>query len=497
MPELREAAVPWDDNRVGVEVAPIAPVLMNSLRAVGYDAPSALADLVDNSIAAKAARVSILFRSMPEPLVAIVDDGEGMTEAELHDAMRFGSRDAGEARSESDLGRFGLGLKTASLSQCRRLTVGTLKDGRLSVASWDLDECRRRRSWWLELGAEDSLDSEVIRVLRRNGRGTAVVWTNLDRLSVSAGDRQGGLDAIMDAAADKLALAFHRFLSGEISGDFSIDINGRPLPVLDPFLERHPRGQALHGESIPVDGHMVEISPFVLPFPSRLKADELDRAGGRDRLKTAHGFYIYRGGRLVVPGGWFRIVPADELVRLARIRVDVPIELDHIWKIDIRKTMVEPPGALRPHLKRIVGAVQLRSRNVYRHRGTKIDEKVVSVWSRHELRDHAAAWRINRDHPLVAACRKSPSAAAIDDLLNLIEMSVPVQDIYIQMTNDLPVAQVPEMSEAELEKRARRLLDAFADQPEQITKILDDLPMTFPFSTSQDAARRIVERLRK
>lgn len=497
MHELRESAVPWQRNSIGIEVPPLAPMLMNSLRAVGYDTPSALADLVDNSITAKASRVSILFRSTPEPVVAIIDDGDGMADDELVAAMRFGSRDPGDERSAKDLGRFGLGLKTASLSQCRRMTVATIKNERLSVAAWDLDECRRRDTWWLEKGNETTVDSQTREVLFRNGRGTAVIWEKLDRLAVSAGDRNNGLDTIMNDAADRLALAFHRFLAGEIAGDFSIDINGRPLPVFDPFLEKHPRGQMLHGETILVEGHKVQIAPFVLPFPSRLKPSELDRAGGRDRLKTGHGFYIYRGGRLVVPGGWFRIVPADELVRLARIRVDVPIELDHLWKIDIRKTMVEPPGALRPHLKRIVGTVQTRSRKVYRHRGTVIEDKVVGLWSRHELRDHAAAWRINRDHPLVKACCLIPSTAGIQDMLSLIEDSVPIQDIYIQMTNDLPVAPMPDIEEPELEERARRLVDAFADQPDEVRKILTELHMTAPFNANPEAAKRIAERLLK
>jgi hypothetical protein len=99
-------------------------------------------------------------------------------------------------------------------------------------------------------------------------------------------------------------------------------------------LEGHARGQSLHGESFMVEGHPVTVSPFVLPFPSRMKPGELDRAGGRESLKTGHGFYVYRGGRLVVPGGWFRIVPSDELIRLARVRVDIPVELDHLWRID-------------------------------------------------------------------------------------------------------------------------------------------------------------------
>ena len=136
--------------RSGLELPPFAPVLMQSLRAVGYTGPAALADLVDNSIAAGARAVQVRFAAAPEPFVAVIDDGRGMDEAELVAAMRFGSRDPRETRSGVDLGRFGLGLKTASLSQCRHLTVASIRSGQLAVAAWNLDECDRRRSWWLD-----------------------------------------------------------------------------------------------------------------------------------------------------------------------------------------------------------------------------------------------------------------------------------------------------------------------------------------------------------
>jgi len=232
----------------------------------------------------------------------------------------------------------------------------------------------------------------------------------------------GGEKAILDAA-DHLALAFHRFLAGEIVGPFSILLNERRLPAIDPFLEGHTRGQSLHVETITVAGHPIKISPFVLPFPSKLKPSDLERVGGRESLRTAHGFYVYRSGRLVVPGGWFKIVPADELIRLARIRIDVPVELDHLWKVDIRKAVAEPPPALRPHLNRIVGDVTLRSRKVYKHKGSpESDSERVPLWRRHNLRDQGAAWKVNRDHPFVraflTAAADLPDAEA---LLRLLE----------------------------------------------------------------------------
>lgn len=476
----------------GRELPPAASMLMQSLRSVGYTTATALADVIDNSIAAKARTISISLTPAPVRYVAIVDDGTGMDESTLVSAMRFGSRDPRDVRHGMDLGRFGLGLKTASLSQCRCLTVVTMKDGHLSICRWNLDTCERRGEWWLEHPQVTEVPREPLAILEAQGHGTAVLWEDLDRMMAAGGEK-----AVLDAA-DHLALAFHRFLAGEIVGPFSILLNERRLPTIDPFLEGHTRGQSLHVETISVAGHSIKISPFVLPFPSKLKPSDLERVGGRESLRTAHGFYIYRSGRLVVPGGWFKIVPADELIRLARIRVDVPVELDHLWKVDIRKAVAEPPPALRPHLKRVVGDVTLRSRRVYKHKGSpESDSERVPLWRRHDLRDQGAAWKVNREHPFVrsflSAAAELPDAEA---LLRLLEDNLPIQDIHIHTSNDQPVAEAAVLDESELEALARRMVNAFADEPDITSRLLDKLPTTEPFNCDPAAAKRIAERLR-
>lgn len=479
----------------GIELPPEAPLLMQSLRAVGYSLQAALADLVDNSIAADARNVVMDFDMAAGGYVATIDDGHGMTEPTLVAAMRFGSRDPRETRSRRDLGRFGLGLKTASLSQCRRFTVASLSGGNLAVARWDIDECERRGTWWLDRPPVSDLPAPVLDVLRSRTQGTAVVWERLDRLAATGPGAGRAFDRLMEDAADHLALTFHRFLAGEIVGPLQITLNGRPLPKIDPFLEGHARGQSLHSEKFEVEGETVSVSPFVLPFPSRLKAAEIEKAGGRDTLKTAHGFYIYRGGRLVVQGGWFRIVPADELVRLARVRVDVPVALDHIWKIDIRKANAEPPAALRPHLRRIVGDATARSRRVYTHKGTPTtNADRVPLWRRHDGRDGAASWLVNRDHPLVKAILSDRGADGdFSCLLKLLEESLPAHEIHLHISNDLPVAEPDFPTDDELRALATRLIGAFADQPDMVRAMLAGLPATDPFNRNPDAARLIVE----
>lgn len=480
----------------GQELPPVASTLMESLRAVGYSTAAALADLLDNSVSAGAQHIAITFSPTPDPWVAIIDDGRGMDRDDLVAAMRYGSRDPREPRALADLGRFGLGLKTASLSQCRRMTVVSLHEGVFAVAVWDLDECERRKCWWLGTPSAGVIPIAVRSKLTDQGQGTAVIWEDLDRLLEGSHAPARALDQIMDGVADHLAMVFHRYLDGTYAGPFEITINARPLARMDPFLEGHVRGQALHPESFKVEGHEVVVSPFVLPFPSRLQPKDLEKVGGRESLKTGHGFYIYRGGRLVVPGGWFRIVPSDDLIRLARVRVDVPAELDHLWKVDIRKTVAEPPLALRNDLKRIVGAATVRSRRVYSHKGTPQEQADrVGLWGRHDLRDGAAAWKINRDHPAVAAMLVNADERHANQLLTLIEELLPVHDIHLHISNDLPVSEALSVGTDDLERLARQLVDAFADQHEHRAGLLAKLHLIDPFNRAPDEARKIADRL--
>ena len=488
-----------EHNQAGVELPPFAPFLIQSLRSLGYSLQSALADIIDNSLAANASKVAIEFMVTPSPRLVVLDDGRGMSERALVEAMRFGSADPRAERASTDLGRFGLGMKTASLSQCRRLTVVTARNQTLTAARWDIDESERRGTWWLVRPKVSELPAEICNRLSQLEHGTAIIWESLDRLTAGGReDQKPSVERAVLDAADHLALVFHRYLSGEMGRSFEITLNGRPLPQMDPFLAGHIRGQTLHGETFDVDGIPVQVSPFVLPFPSRLREEEVLRAGGKESLKTGHGFYIYRAGRLVVPGGWFRMVPTDQLARLARVRVDIPVALDHIWKVDIRKATAEPPPILREHLKRIVGAVTERSRRVYTFKGAVgRGAEHLPMWLRHDGRDGAATWRVNRSHPIAAAAlRPAPNLSDVDRLLRLLEEGIPAHEIHIHISNDQPVAAPPAYDAVELEAMLLRLVDAFRDSPEMLRAVLDRLPMTEPFSRDPEKARELADKVR-
>ena len=167
------------------DTPPFAPVLMESTRAMGYSLEAAVADIIDNSIAASAGEVDVYFSPYDAvPYVAILDDGTGMSSDQIDDAMRYGSQSSLNIRGEQDLGRFGLGLKTASLSQCRCLTVIS-KQGRKVVARrWDLDEIYKRSSWALISLDREDIEGipQYVNLLKPMKQGTLVIWESLDRM---------------------------------------------------------------------------------------------------------------------------------------------------------------------------------------------------------------------------------------------------------------------------------------------------------------------------
>jgi hypothetical protein len=165
------------------EVSPRADAMIASMRAMGYNLPMAIADLIDNSIYAKARNICIKYQwSGQDSWISILDDGLGMTEERLKEAMRLGSQSPNEERNPEDLGRFGLGLKTASFSQCKMLTVNTkTQEGEISTRCWDLDHVERSKRWELSTIVKDDT-SELLSPLKDLPHGTIILWQKLDRV---------------------------------------------------------------------------------------------------------------------------------------------------------------------------------------------------------------------------------------------------------------------------------------------------------------------------
>lgn len=407
---------------------PDAASLMLSARSFGnYDLPGALADLIDNSIQAGAHEITLTCRyNDGDPEIRIRDDGHGLSGRELREAMRPASSNPLTERSPDDLGRFGWGMKSASFSQCARLTVLSRRASELTGCVWDLADVDAWRMGVLDDHEIAAMASPELLMTD----GVEVVWSNCDRLSENNTITHSEFNALIAHAGNRLGLVFHRYLAGEVRGKrLTVRLNGRKIEALDPFYRDHEATQQLEPEPLKIAGHTIDIQPFILPHYSKLLPNQYDQLGGEEGFLRNQGFYVYRNHRLIISGTWFRLLRHGELSQLVRVRVDIPNALDHVWKITIDKSDAQLPAALRNRLRQLVEGLRRRSSRVYRSRGGRLDRPgTTSVWSRH-VRGGEVRYSINREHPVIEALldtgddkqRQTARAA-----LKIIEQAFPV-----------------------------------------------------------------------
>ncbi len=408
-------------------------------RAFGYDLATALADIVDNAITAKAHHVWIDFEwDGPASTITITDDGNGMSEKELIAAMRLSSRNPRDERPAHDLGRFGLGLKTASLSQCRRFTVRARSTRKVAVTRcWDLDVIQAAKDWRL-LRAGDTDAEPCFRRLAKLPRGTAVVWQKLDRLTADTRteddtDHQHFLRRIEEVRTH-FGIVFHRLIGkgGPRSG-VAVILNGHPVIPWDPYLEDAAATYALAPTTIAFGRARIRVDPFILPHLSKLPKTRHESAAGPRGWNGHQGFYIYRNERLLVAGDWLGFWPRQDIHRLARIRVDLPNSIDDQWQIDVTKSRAVPPPAIRAELRRIGERTRAEARRIYTHRGAKLTPQPhierTFLWEPRAKHDKTY-YRLNADHPLIKrAIAATTDKPAMKALLRLIEETIPLHHI--------------------------------------------------------------------
>jgi hypothetical protein len=363
---------------------PSARRLMSSLRDIGYDAPGAVADLVDNSIDAEARNIDVTVSSAgQDSWIRVADDGFGMSAGRLEEAMRYGSS---RAYGEEDLGAFGLGLKTASLSQCRRLTVATRTGtrSRIEIRSWDLDHVEDRDAWELQRLTPSQAPAHLIDPLKA-AAGTVVLWEGLDRvLDYARPDGRAAMDRLestREEIADHLAMVFHRFLEGELRRGrhrIAITMNDRWVEPWDPFARSERNSRRLRRQWLPLrvgeQTHRVGVQPYLLPTQIQFSTPEAhSRASGPKRWNRQQGLYIYRRDRLIQSGGWSRLRTTDEHTKLARIAVNIPPEADSAFRTSVSKMSVTLPADLRPGLRAIASGVAAEAQSAYRQRVRLLD----------------------------------------------------------------------------------------------------------------------------
>lgn len=359
------------------EVAPSAARLTGSLRDIGYDFPTAVADLVDNAITAGASRINVFTQFEPKgSYVLISDDGSGMSESGLIEALRFGTRRTYET---NELGRFGLGLKTGSFSQCRRLTVATRSSSKqriIRVMTLDLNRIARSDRWDITAN-ETSPAIERAKALLRESPGTVVVWEDMDRVLpdryAESGWGRRRLRSLATKTGEHLAMVFHRFVAGDVAGrgEVVICVDDEKLRPWDPFAPAEPERVVLPEQVFEVETETgsseVRFRGVVLPARDRFSSlEEFERLSGPLKWNRQQGLYIYRANRLVQHGGWSGLRGIDEHLKLARASIDFETDLDEAFQINVAKMSVELPPIVRQMVERPVQELCVLADDAYR-----------------------------------------------------------------------------------------------------------------------------------
>lgn len=417
-----------------VNIIPNAISLIESMRSIGYSFETAIADIIDNSISAEAKVIKIYQRENDsEPYLQVIDNGKGMEELELIEAMRLGSKNPTDTRDENDLGRFGLGLKSASLSQCRVLTVISKKNHRITGFQWDLDLIQKTNQFSVRKLSENYI-SEVknIHEINEVQHGTLVQWEKFDRITDSTNDLSVELDDLMIKAIEHISLIFHRFLENGTQ----INVNFEQVEAKDPFLEDHKGTQELKDKKVFVENEVIHLQPYVLPHFSKLSAADKRKSGKTNEQYKSQGFYLYRNKRLIVWGSYLGLSKKTEFGKNVRIKVDIPNSLDYIWEIDVKKSRANVPSKIKKNLLSAINDGESISKKVNTYRGKKEINKEKPLWQFFTERDGKYHFEINENNELykqLVNTLNKEQQRVFSVFTKTLSANIPFQAIYAQI----------------------------------------------------------------
>lgn len=480
------------------ELPPSASAGILSLRAFDYDLPSALADLVDNSISAGAHKVEITTQwAGADSWIAVVDDGRGMTDEVLLEAMRLGSTSPSQVRQPHDLGRFGLGLKTASIWACRRLTVlSKFAEGKVCVRTWDVDRVVAENRWLVGDTVEGDVATSFAKSLAAKESGTVVLWQKMDTLY--SGGRKGELrtkesyNRDLASAFRMLGVTFHRFIEKDREPVVIVAGVDKIVPWNPTVSEPSP--QSSHKTLLAFSGETVNVSTYVMPYSKNFESStELKRAEGPLGWNAHQGFYVYRNDRLIVCGGWLGMFASQDHYKLARVVVEIPNTLDIEVGISVTKTSVRLPEGLRSDLEGEAKAARAGSVEVYRNRGRRVTTTTTNTqfampWQLFE-KDGRFYYLLNKRHPLYERARDSAEDSnAFSSLVSLIEQSLPYADIAIR-NGERPESfprPYEDSSVAERKKVLKEVYEAYLAATGSREKALEMISKTPPFNNFEE-----------
>ena len=399
---------------------------VKSLRDVGYTFEIAVADVLDNSISANA--TEIIIHTVPKPKVffCMLDNGDGMSEEELTEAMRLATRNPEENRDKKDLGRFGLGLKTASFSQCKKLTVLSKKDEKVSIKQWDLDYIAIHNQWLLITpNISDFNDTPLVGELNNLESATLVIWEEIDRY------KEKSFSNNIEKLRKHLSLVFHRFLEGLDSfTKLKISINNSLLKPFDPFNANNDATFRKSVEKIKIFDSTIKITPYILPHHNKVSHKEWEEYSTSDGYIKSQGFYLYRANRLLIHGTWWGLHKAIDAHKLVRIQIDISNEQDSYWEIDIKKSTANPMPEIKNDLKRIILEITKEGSRPFVKRARKINDKTTTrFWTTIPL-NNEFHFGLNKEHPIYEKLIESIS----EDTASLLNIYLKGLEAYLPLS---------------------------------------------------------------
>ncbi|NCX96155.1 MAG: ATP-binding protein, partial [Chitinophagia bacterium] len=406
----------------------------------------------------------------PQLVFFLLDNGIGMSESELTEAMRLATKNPNDKRATADLGRFGMGLKTASFSQCRKLTVISKKNNAISAKQWDLDYLVEKNEWWLITPKEIS-HLHYYDKLNSMDSGTIICWENIDRVE------KNGFSNVIDKLKKHLSMVFHLFLEGKVPNrkNLSITINGSALTPFNPFNPTHSATQEIAPEKIQYYNSAIIVQPYILPHHSKVSRQEYDLYATEEGYLKSQGFYLYRANRILIYGTWWGLHKPTDAHKLVRIKIDIPNDLDIEWGIDVKKSSARPNEQIKNDLKRIIAKVTEIGSRPYTGRGRKIEEKNVTKFWEIIPMNEEMRFGINKNHPLFLRLKNNLSVNDFEMLtyfIKSIEAYLPLEVIQSQLIqNPHLIKQQQALTEEEIATLSKKLIVAGQSQ-EQIEELL-------------------------
>lgn len=467
-------------QKLKYEVAnPNPEFLIKSIAEQGYSLETALADLMDNSITANATRIEVLTKIDTEPFILFVaDNGNGMDKESLRKNLQFPSKSPEELRDLADLGRFGLGLKTASFSQTRIFTVLSRNKGTNDFCgyTWDVNHLKISARWEMIVNSDEeinemlyqynALSAEHLNSSRDFIPNTIVIWKGLYKFEnfLNAKNKQDALkEEITNTTSEYLSIVFHKFMERQ-TNSLHIRINNNLVNPFNPFPTENSNLRALEPLQKEFGTDFVKIQGFVLPNSS-IKDDSNTWTPQNKSLMDMEGLYIYRADRLILFGGWNGLIKKMPRLQLGRLKIDIGNKVDHLFHLNVAKSQINIPHDLKSAFLRAIVDLKTEAQKEYFNHGLKTFKQRPSEHSSElfykTATNKGVLLRINDEFLLLKSLKSSLNSKQKAELNFILKMSSNLinkvrQVDNIQITGD---AQQDGISSDEILKSIKELLN--------------------------------------